>query len=131
MIRKSISVLLVCLCLFLFFGCQTIPRSSIPSGNNTGYGSIENTVWILKYEINGTKQNYEVHFLGNNKFVYNEQNDISPDNDFWEQNGDNVIIRINDSYSVYTGRLISIDRIVGTAKNIQGVSWNFEIVKKQ
>jgi hypothetical protein len=52
-------------------------------------------------------------------FWYSEVNDVTPDNDFWEQNGEAVKISFNDGYAIYEGRFISNDLIKGTAVNIR------------
>jgi hypothetical protein len=97
----------------------------------TGYAgaaaSISGTTWYLIYEDDGRPVNYEVNFTPGGILKYDAPNDKSPNNDFWEQRGENIFIYINDKYSTYTGRMVNNDLITGTAKNIRDDQWDFEI----
>ena len=92
-----------------------------------GAASVSGTTWYLIYEDDGEPVNYEVQFRPDGAFKYDAPHDKTPNNDFWEQHGENVLIYINDRYSTYTGRVVNNDLITGTAKNIRNASWSFEI----
>jgi hypothetical protein len=111
---------------FLFFA-----YTSASAENISGADDIENlsgTRWKLSYtEPDKTKRDYDVEFKKGGIFWYNEARDVTPDNDFWEQNGKVVKISFNNGYSKYEGRIISKDLIQGAAINTANLRWEFEL----
>ncbi|MDR3162457.1 MAG: hypothetical protein LBT81_01165 [Helicobacteraceae bacterium] len=87
--------------------------------------NLSGTKWSLTYVVAENKK-YDIEFKEGGVFWYSEPIDTTPDNDFWEQNGEIVKISINDGYAKFEGRFISKDLIKGTAKNADE-SWAFEI----
>ena len=103
---------------------------SLPDQNDLSTFDISGTRWNLLYKDSLLgEMNYEVEFVEGNVFRYNEEADITPDNDFWEQDGNTVYIYINDRYAKYEGHIVSYDLITGTAKNVNNLAWEFKLIR--
>lgn len=48
----------------------------------------------------------------------------------WRQNGDKIVIEINNKYVECEGRLLHNDRMLGTAKNKANSNWSWEMKRK-
>jgi hypothetical protein len=106
-------------------------KTDAKSQNDLSLFKINDTKWNLLYiSPSGIKRNYEVEFITGNVFRYNEENDITPNNDLWEQNGNIIYIYINDKYTIYKGHIISKNLIKGIAINATNSSWEFELIRQ-
>ena len=96
-----------------------------------GFQSVAGTEWNIMFTdpVIGENRNFNIKFMNNGILAHNHPNDITPDNDFWEQNADIIYMYFNDKYSTYIGRMLSNNLIQGTATNINGITWNFELRK--
>jgi len=121
---KKIFILILLLIMILS------PAGSLPDQNDLSTFDISGTRWNLLYKdsLLGAV-NYEVEFAEGNVFRYNEEADITPDNDFWEQDGNTVYIYINDRYAKYEGHIVSYDLITGIAKNVDNLIWEFKLTR--
>lgn len=48
----------------------------------------------------------------------------------WRQQGEKIVIEINNKYVECDGRLLHSDRMLGTAKNKANSNWNWEMKRK-
>ncbi|WCL50780.1 hypothetical protein [Leptospira sp. GIMC2001] len=72
---------------------------------------------------------YEVHFKNNGQLFTTHPNDKTKGDDYWEQSNTTVDFSYNDKYSIYNGKLIGQDTIVGIGRN-QNDTWEFRMTKK-
>lgn len=93
--------------------------------------NIVNTIWS---GIDSDGDFYEYTFLENGKISYKTNTSrtdtvqFNDDEDIWFQNQNNIVILLGKT-SVSKG-IISKDKIVGTAWNINGRRWTWECKKK-
>jgi len=66
---------------------------------------------------------YKITFKKNGVLSTTHPNDVTPDNDTWEQNRENITFWYNDKYSEYSG-VRKGNTITGTGKN-KTESWEF------
>ncbi|WP_053975802.1 hypothetical protein [Mangrovimonas xylaniphaga] len=115
---KQLLVLIIpCL---LLFGCKT--SKSIEAMNF----ALQETLWTYS----DSDWTYQVRFEKNGMLVTSHPNDTSKDNDTWEQHGEEVILKFNDGFSTYTGKMISSNVIEGTAKSKYATwKWRMERIE--
>lgn len=90
-------------------------------------GSLSGTSWIITYTPPGEKQwSYRITFLPNGHLKNEHPNEATPDNDLWEQDGQDVVMYINDNFVIYKGSLVSDTVMRGTASNVNKKSWSWE-----
>lgn len=91
---------------------------------------LTNTTWVITYQTpNEPVRNYDITFNSGGGMDNRHPNDVTPDNDRWEQHGKRIIMRINDAYVTYTG-VIKGNTMKGTAKNQTGLTWKWTARKK-
>lgn len=109
----------VCLLtMFLFVGC------SIKTTKNKSPFSISNTTW--KYS-DSDGDSYEITFLENGKLKTTNSADVSPNNDFWKQNGRKIQFDFNNRYSVYNGKIQNKNLIRGKTRNVNNRKWSWKL----
>jgi len=69
---------------------------------------------------------YQITFQSNGKVKSTNPNDITNDNDYWNQNRRKIDFNFNDGYSKYSGKMKNLNLIVGKAKSVSG-KWNWEM----
>jgi hypothetical protein len=107
---------------------ETAQTRERPAADNRLTG----TKWNLVYEEHEEstyERSYEIEFLAGGALKSNIQEDQTPDNDFWYYDGGSVVFTFNDEYASYVGYLTPDGLIKGTAKNITGLSWEFECIR--
>ncbi len=67
---------------------------------------------------------YEVLFKPDGHIYSYHPSDTSPENDFWKQKGNKIILTMNDSYAVYKGKIINDSTIVGKGTS-KGFKWKW------
>jgi hypothetical protein len=107
-----------------FIGCSSV--QTLNSGVSSGTINMAGTRWTYSDE----DWTYEMEFLNNGILRTTHPNDKTPDNDFWEQNGNTIRISFNNRYSIYEGHIISDKFIQGLATNINNQRWDFEMKRK-
>lgn len=85
------------------------------------------TTWIYTDE----DKSYEITFLKNNVLSTTNPNNNSPEDDSWKQTKKNVYIFYSKKYATYKGTMVSEDLIKGTAKNVQKLTWTWELKRKK
>ena len=89
--------------------------------------SLTGTEWI--YSDNDWT--YEIRFDKNGKLWTTHPNDDTEGNDYWKQKDNKTVeFSYSDRYSVYDGKLIGRDTIVGTGRNHTD-SWEYQMIRKQ
>ena len=73
---------------------------------------------------------YEVKFRKGGRLLITNPNDVTNDNDTWEQKGAIVYFYYNDKYSTYEGWFVGQDTIIGTGKN-KNDKWEFKMVREK
>jgi hypothetical protein len=88
--------------------------------------SVAGTTW--KYtDIDWT---YTITFASGGKLVSTHPNDKTRNNDFWNQSRENITFQFNNGTSKYTGKMESLDLIVGKAKSNSGEwDWTLKRIK--
>ena len=87
---------------------------------------IEGTTWVFSSKY----RTYEITFEKDGKISSTHQNDNTPENDFWEQDGMVLNFYFNDKYSSYEGKFNREDLIKGTATSKKGKwKWILELKK--
>ena len=108
--------------LWVLFSLILFSCSSLPSSQSTR--SLTGTKWVYIDE----DWTYDVEFINDGILETTHPNDRTPDNDFWEQEGDIVFLFFNNKFSIYEGQFITDDLIKGTGKNLSD-SWDFELYR--
>jgi len=85
-----------------------------------------NSTW--QYSDSDNDRNYNITFARKGKLKSTHPNDVTPDNDTWEQNGENVRFFFNNKYATYEGKFYGKDTIKGSANNKLN-TWSFLLVR--
>ena len=80
---------------------------------------------IAVNEPSGVHMEYYLIFHENGVLETTHPNDKTYDNDTWELDGEEIVIRFNDGYAVYRGTFSDRDTMAGTATNKVGESWEW------
>ena len=99
-------------------GCSTFRQR-----NN--FDNLTGTKWLYSDK----DWTYEVYFKKNGKLLTTHPNDKTKGNDYWEQSNTTVDFYYNDKYSIYNGKQVGQDTIVGIGRN-QNDTWEFRMTKK-
>ena len=83
--------------------------------------SLVGSVW--RYEDDDLM--YEIEFTEGGVLVSSHPHDITPGNDSWEQQKQFITFSYNNQFSVYEGKMVSEDLIVGKASN-RSFSWEWK-----
>ncbi len=86
--------------------------------------SLQETVW--RYEDGDLS--YEIMFSEDGKLVSTHPNDMTPFNDFWEQEGNIIKFSYNDGFSVYEGTINHRNLITGKASNASA-KWQWKLYR--
>jgi len=105
--------------LLLIFTAILAPACKTQRGASTTSTDLTDTRWTYKDD----DMTYEITFKKNGVLKTTHPNDVTPNNDTWEQSGDNVTFWYNDKYSTYKGKRNG-NTITGTGKNTNE-SWKF------
>jgi hypothetical protein len=116
--RTAIYILFCVLLTFSLWGCLTTQEID-------SIASIAGTRW----EYSDEEWSYEIEFGVNGRLITTHTNDTTPDNDYWEQEGNIVRFSFNNFYSEYEGEILTEDRIKGVAHNAKEESWNFQLIR--
>ena len=117
--RKLSRKILFVLGMTLFIsGCATFRQR-----NN--FDNLTGTKWLYSDK----DWTYEVYFKKNGKLLTTHPNDKTKGNDYWEQSNTTVDFYYNDKYSIYNGKQVGQDTIVGIGRN-QNDTWEFRMTKK-
>lgn len=82
------------------------------------------TKWRIVYDDPDGHKDHELLFLSGGKISFRHPNDMTPDNDTWSQEGNQITLSVNSGYVIYTGTMEG-DRISGSALNIMRAKWNW------
>ena len=115
---KTFMLYLTMICTLLACGSKT--------GTKTSNRNLSNTTW--KYSDN--VKSYEITFKSNGYIRSTNKADVTPKNDRWKQNGDNVKFSFNDQYAIYTGKFVNDDLITGSTVNKVGKTWKWKLIRK-
>jgi hypothetical protein len=112
---------IICFIVFVFAiaGCS-------PSKNAGNIPSIQNTTWTYTDH----EKSYEVTFKPNGKLSSTNPNEITPDNDFWEQDKDTVRFSYNNKYAWYAFKYSGAEVVKGVGRNSK-LDWKFKMVRKK
>ncbi len=83
--------------------------------------SLVGSVW--QYEDDDLQ--YEIEFTEGGALITSHPHDITPDNDTWSQKAEFITFSYNNQFSVYEGKMVSDDLIVGKASN-RSFSWEWK-----
>jgi len=112
--------------LALISGCST---TQIPSSRQAF--EITNSRWTLIYETpQFGKREYDIVCHPDGRLEDLHPNNSTPDNDFWEQQGEIIILRKNDGFAIYEGRIIDENTMSGTAKSKTAGTWQWRAIRK-
>lgn len=114
------------LCLLLCTVALMNACSSRKNSSATNAYNLLNSTW--QYSDSDNDRRYNITFARKGKLKSTHPNDVTPDNDTWEQNGENVRFYFNDKYATYEGKFYGPDSIKGSAGNKQ-TSWSFLLVR--
>jgi len=103
------------------------PESESTVLENTN-DSIIGTEWTIKYSNTDGYLSYLLIFKPDGRLENRHPNESTPDNDFWEQDGNSITMKINDSFVIYKGT-INGSTMKGSATNTRNHTWEWEAVK--
>lgn len=103
--------------LFVLSSCSIFNKNKYTS-------DLTGSTWNIK----ASGREYTITFKLGGVLASTHPNDVTPDNDTWEQNGANVTFYFNDKYATYKGKFVAKDKIEGTAKNKEK-TWPFWLWK--
>jgi hypothetical protein len=83
--------------------------------------SLVGSVW--RYEDDDLM--YEIEFTEGGMLISSHPHDITPGNDSWKQQAQFITFSYNNQFSVYEGKMVSEDLIVGKASN-RSFSWEWK-----
>jgi hypothetical protein len=87
---------------------------------------IEGTTWVFSSKY----RTYEITFEKGGRISSTHQNDNTPENDFWKQDGMVLNFYFNDKYSSYKGKFKREGLIRGTATSKKG-KWKWTLERKK
>jgi outer membrane biogenesis lipoprotein LolB len=115
-------------CLLLFTATLLNACFSRKNSSATNEYDLLNSTW--QYSDSDNDRIYNITFARKGKLKSTHPNDRTPDNDTWEQNGENVTFYFNNKYATYVGKFYGKDSIKGSASNNQN-TWSFLMVRKR
>jgi hypothetical protein len=85
------------------------------------------TQWHIEYTSKVSVKNKTIEFLENGTFRYVGSPQSTPENETWESETVDGIIRFyfNNKYSTYEGRRTDNRTMIGKSQNIKGKSWTW------
>ncbi len=85
------------------------------------------TQWYIEYTSKVSVKNKTIEFLENGTFRYVGSPQSTPENETWDPETDDGVIRFyfNNKYSTYEGRRTDNRTMVGKSQNIKGKSWTW------
>ena len=73
---------------------------------------------------------YRIEFVENGKIKITHPNESTPENDTWYQSHSEINFEFNDGFSKYSGKMKSLDLIVGLGKSKNGKwKWKMKRIK--
>ena len=111
----SFTFLLTC------FSWAFSPKQYHTEKSNLEIASLVGSVW--QYEDDDLQ--YEIEFTEGGVLVTSHPHDITPGNDSWTQKAEFITFSYNNQFSVYEGKMVSEDLIVGKASN-RSFSWEWK-----
>jgi hypothetical protein len=109
-------------------GCSTTSPSSI----ETTVVDISDSRWTLSFHNpKFGKKEFDLVFYADGKLGYLSPANTTPDNDFWEQIGNKVILKVNYGFAIYEGELINPNTLAGTATSKTGGTWEWKASRKR
>jgi hypothetical protein len=85
------------------------------------------TQWYIEYTSKVSVKNKTIEFLENGTFRYVGSAQSTPENETWDPETEDGVIRFyfNNKYSTYEGRRTDNRTMVGKSQNIKGKSWTW------
>lgn len=85
------------------------------------------THWFIEYTSKVNVKNKTIEFLENGTFRYVGSPQTTPENETWDAETDDGVIRFyfNNKYSTYEGRRVDNRTMVGESKNVKGKTWTW------
>ncbi len=122
--HRIITVMLLLLTLSLLSACA----STRPAPNGIAeFKSLAGSRWHLVCdEPRYGQREFDLIFRKAGRLSNTHPNDSTPDNDAWEMNGRNVVLKFNNAYATYRGELTDDGNgMAGTATNVIGEKWEW------
>jgi len=90
---------------------------------------ITNSQWTLVDKTHFGKRGYDIVFRPDGRLEDRKPN-ATPGNDFWEQEGEIIILSKNDGFAIYEGRMMDENTMSGTAKSKNAGPWQWRAIRK-
>ncbi len=93
----------------------------------SGSSSIQGTRWFISFPNGDTNlKPHVIQFQANGKFL-DPKSSKTPDDETWEYAQGMIRFHYNNKFSTYVGKRISTEKMAGTAHNVKGKSWTWEL----
>lgn len=91
---------------------------------------LQGTKWFVVHTSKVSVKDMTIEFVEGGKFRCLDSPQQSPENETWDEpeahpDGEIIRFHFNDKYSTYQGHRVDSRTIVGTSKNIKGVTWTW------
>lgn len=88
---------------------------------------LKNQKWyFMSWGISTPKLDHQLIFLQDG--ILNFDGTVEEDY-VWEQSGDEIVMKFNNAYATYTGKLSSPTTMTGKARNVNGMKWKWFAIR--